>query len=148
MSNRARLGLTAGAVLVAVVAFLALKPDEGSEKADDPSSTPIQRDDSPTATARSAPPPPPEEIVLRGGAPQGGVARIEASKGDLVRIVVSSDAGDEIHLHGYDVRRRVAPGRPARFRLGADIEGDFEIESHTAEDAGREPLIGRLVVEP
>ena len=145
MSNRGRLGLTATAVLVAVIAFLALKPDEGSEKADDPA---VRQDGSPTATARFAPPPPPAEILLRDGAPEGGVVRIEASKGELVRIVVSSDARDEIHLHGYDISRRVAPGRPARFRFRAGIEGDFEVESHSAEDAGRDPLIGRLVIGP
>ena len=65
-----------------------------------------------------------------------------------MRLVVSSDGSDEIHLHGYDITRNAAPGKPARFRFKADIEGVFEIESHTAEDAGREPLIARLVVEP
>lgn len=142
MSNRSRLGLIAIAVIVAVVAFLALKPDEGSEEADDPATT--EQGDGPTE--RSAPPP--ERIVLRAGRPEGGVARIEASKGATVRFVVVSDAADEIHLHGYDISRDAAAGRPARFRFKADVEGVFEIESHAAEDAGREPLIGRLAVEP
>jgi hypothetical protein len=29
-----------------------------------------------------------------------------------------------------------------------DLEGSFEMESHVAEDAGREPLVARLNVEP
>jgi len=62
--------------------------------------------------------------------------------------VVISDAPDDIHLHGYDIEKETAPGKPARFRIEADLEGVFEIESHVAEDAGREPLIARLVVEP
>ena len=65
-----------------------------------------------------------------------------------MRFVVISDAADDIHLHGYDIEKKVAPGQPARFRVKADLEGVFEIESHIAEDAGREPLIARLVVEP
>ena len=65
-----------------------------------------------------------------------------------MRLLVSSDGNDEIHLHGYDITRNAAPGKPARFRFKADVEGVFEIESHTAEDAGLEPLVGRLVVEP
>ena len=52
---------------------------------------------------------------------------------------------------GLDVRGRIAvvfPGAPARFNFTADAEGVFELESHTAEDAGLEPLVARLVVNP
>ena len=38
--------------------------------------------------------------------------------------------------------------KPARFSFKADLEGVFEIESHAAEDAGQEPLIANLVVNP
>ena len=62
--------------------------------------------------------------------------------------MVSADAPDDIHLHGYDIEKQVAPGQPARFRFRADVEGIFEIESHVAEDAGKDPLIGKLTVEP
>ena len=79
---------------------------------------------------------------------KGRIQHIEADTGDIVRFVVISDAADDIHLHGYDVEKEAAPGAPARFRLKADLEGVFEIESHVAQDSGREPLIARLVVEP
>jgi hypothetical protein len=78
----------------------------------------------------------------------GGVKRIEAAKGDTVRFVVTADAADEIHLHGYDLYRDVAPGKPARFVVKADIEGVFDIESHEAEHSGKDALIAKLVVEP
>ena len=143
MSNTVRLGLSAAAAVLAVIAFLVLKPEESSKKADDPSTS--MGDDGSRPPARRSPA---ERIVLRGGAPRGGVARIEASRGDMVRLVVSSDTRDQIHLHGYDLERRLAPGAPARFRFTARLEGEFEIESHEAEDAGRDALIGRLVVEP
>jgi heme/copper-type cytochrome/quinol oxidase subunit 2 len=87
-------------------------------------------------------------LQMRGGAVVGGARDIEVEAGDTVRIVVASDAADEIHLHGYDITRNAAPGQPARFRFKAEAEGAFEIESHVAEDAGRDPLIARLVVEP
>jgi hypothetical protein len=61
---------------------------------------------------------------------------------------VSADAEDDIHLHGYDIEKTVQPGKPATFKFTADIEGIFEIESHVAEAAGREPLVGKLTVEP
>jgi len=154
MSNRSRLGLIALAIAVAVVAFVVLSPGDTDENADDPANeaaqtTPAQTtEEQPTATAPSAPPPAADEIVLKGGKPEGGVQRIEVKKGDTVRLLVSSDETDEIHLHGYDIERIAAPGKPARFRFEADVEGVFEIESHTAEDAGLEPLVARLVVEP
>jgi hypothetical protein len=152
MSTKGRIGLLALAAVIAVVAFVLARPDEGSEQADDPGAGMAQtgpaQEDRPTATAESAPPPPPTEIVLKGGRVDGGVQKVEAKAGATVRFVVTSDAADDIHLHGYDIEKQVAPGKPARFRLKADLEGVFEIESHVAEDAGRDPLIARLVVEP
>lgn len=147
MSNFARVVLIAGAVAVVVAAFAIARPGDDDDSSTTSSST------TPTATAPSAPEPPPDgpsatRIELRDGAPVGGVQSIEAVKGDRVRIVVTSDAPDEIHLHGYDIEREAAPGSPARFSFVADIEGIFEIESHEAEHEGSEPLIGRLTVEP
>jgi FtsP/CotA-like multicopper oxidase with cupredoxin domain len=87
-------------------------------------------------------------LRLRGGQVVGGAKTIEAERGDTVRLVVRSDAPDELHLHGYDIEREAAPGRPARFRFTADAEGEFVLESHTAEHAGHEPVIARLLVGP
>ncbi|MGH2781043.1 MAG: hypothetical protein ACRDLA_06450, partial [Thermoleophilaceae bacterium] len=99
-----------------------------------------------------APPPEPEpqvtRIRLQDGAVAGGAKDIEVEPGETVRIVVTADAPDEIHLHGYDITKDAAPGRPARFRFEAKLEGAFEMESHAAEDAGRDPLVARLVVSP
>ncbi len=157
MSNRGRAGLIVLAVTVVVVAFIALRPTDSSDKADDPAGraadttttkSGAEAGKQPTATAESAPPPP-QEITLRDGAPQGGIKRIVVTKGDDVRLQVrTNEASDQIHLHGYDIEKVTKSGAPANFRFKADIEGVFEIESHTAEDAGKEPLIARLVVEP
>ena len=102
------------------------------------------------AEADPAPPPKPEVVRIRiaGGAPVGGIRRVTTTKGETVRMVVTADAPDEIHLHGYDITRNAGPGQPARFRFKADIEGIYEIESHVAEDAGKDPLVARLVVQP
>ena len=154
MSNRSRLGLVALAVAVAVVAFVVLSPGDTDEDADDPGDRAAQTTQTteeqaaPIATAPSAPPAAADEIVVKGGKPEGGVQRIVVTKGDTVRLLVSSDGSDDFHLHGYDIEREASPAKPASFRFKANVEGVFEIESHTAEDAGLEPLIGRLVVEP
>jgi len=128
MSRNQRIGLIVGAVVVALLALKLLSSgdDDGGGS-------------SATETTR---------IEIRGAEVAGGLADIKVTKGDRVRIVVASDADDELHLHGYDIEKEAGPGKPARFELTADVEGIFEIESHTAEDAGKDPLIATLTVEP
>jgi FtsP/CotA-like multicopper oxidase with cupredoxin domain len=157
MSRNQRVALVVAAVVVAVVAFVLAQPgddDDGSEERaaqTAPADTRTETDGREARTEtqpRERPRPEIARIRLRGGTAVGGPKRVRATTGDTVRIVVNADAPDEIHLHGYDLYENAAPGRPARFVFRADIEGVFEIESHVAEDAGRDPLIGRLVVEP
>ncbi len=70
--------------------------------------------------------------------------KITVTKGDRVRIEVASpDTSDEIHLHGYDLKRDLKAGGRVRFSFGADAEGIFEIELE-----GTGTQIGKLVVEP
>lgn len=151
MSKAGRWGLIALAVVVVVAAFLIARPGDDSDSGNQAASTATET--SPTATAPSAPKPPPDGptatvIELKDHEPVGGVVDVDATKGDPVRIVVRSDVADEIHIHGYDISRDAAPGKPARFQFDATIEGVFEIESHEAEHAGKDALIARLVVEP
>ncbi len=156
MSTKQRIVLIALSVVVALVAIALLGPDESSERVDEPgvsagqtgAAAPSRREPQPTSPEADSAPPPPTRIVLAGGEPEGGVQEIKVTAGEVVRLVVSSDSPDDIHLHGYDIERDAGPGAPARFRFEADIEGAFEIESHVAEDAGLEPLIANLVVEP
>jgi FtsP/CotA-like multicopper oxidase with cupredoxin domain len=152
MSRNQRLGLVAAVVAIAVVAFVIAKP--GGDDANEPASTPANTSEPKTTGTQTgeAPAPKPKpavtRIAIRGGEVQGGVRTITAKKGDTVRIVVTSDAPDELHLHGFDIEKEAAPGKPARFVVKANIEGVFELESHTAEHAGREPAVARLRVEP
>ena len=121
-------------------------------RADDAHADADRDGDRTEAETEAEPAPPPEPAVTRirikGGQVVGGAKRIEASTGDTVRIVVASDAPDELHLHGYDITVNSAPGQPARFQFKANLEGVFELESHVAEDAGRNPLVAQLVVQP
>ena len=87
-------------------------------------------------------------LQLKDAAPVGGVQNFTATKDDVVRIVVSADAPDQVHLHGYDIEKEATPAKPAVIRFKANIEGSFELESHTAEHEGKEPLIAHLHVEP
>lgn len=73
----------------------------------------------------------------------GGIKRLRVNMGERVVIGVTADVSDEVHLHGYDLSRAVAPGRPARLALRAAIAGGFEIE---LEERGLQ--IGELEVRP
>jgi hypothetical protein len=157
MTRSQRIALVVAGVAVAVIAFVALQPgddeDSSESAAPAPAQTETQAGATETATEAEEPPPPPPEpeitrVRLRGGSVVGGAKDVEVERGDTVRIVVAADGPDEIHLHGYDITRNAGPGQPARFRFKANLEGVFEIESHVAEDAGRDPLVARLVVEP
>jgi hypothetical protein len=160
MSSAMKVLLAAGAVVVLVVAFVLLQPDDDDDDAptpaaqtatpaEPPASTgaqPAADEPTPTATA-TAPTAPPQpaatRIRVRGGAPVGGVKTIEAEKGDRIRFIVSSDQSDEVHVHGYDLERPVAPDAPARFSFTADADGIFEVELH---DSGAQ--IATLEVQP
>jgi hypothetical protein len=124
MSRNGRIALIGGAVVVAVVAFIVLR--SGSNDSGTPSGSTSKSKT--TGTARTAPPPV-QRIQISHGKPVGGVHKITVSKGDTLRLTVSSpDTSQEIHVHGYDLKRDMAPGRPASFRFKTTIEGAFEIE--------------------
>ena len=153
MSARSRIVSGAVAAVLAVAAIVLALPEQSSDQADDPSTraaetTPSSETAGPTATAESAPPPPPPEVVVRGYEARGGIRKIEVKKGETIEFTVVSDVADEFHLHGYDLTEDAAPGKPARFRVKADLEGIFEVESHVAGDLGKEGLVARVVVEP
>jgi hypothetical protein len=144
MSRNQRIGLVVAALAVAVVAFVVAQPggDDGG------SQTTKNNRGAASQDVQTATEPPVTRIGVKGGVVVGDPKTIRVAKNDIVRIVVSSDAPDEIHLHGYDIEKEAAPGKPARFRFKADAEGAFVLESHAAEDAGKEPLLAHLLVGP
>ena len=160
MSRNQRIGLVVAALAVAVIAFVIVSPgsdeESGGEQAAQTTTTETQTETETEAESvpetETQPEPPPEPSVTRiqiqGGQVVGGPKEIKTAKGDPVQIVVTADTADEIHLHGYDITKNAAPGAPARFSFKANLEGVFEMESHTAEDAGQNPLVANLVVNP
>lgn len=152
MSKAARWSLVGLALVVAIAAFVIAQPgeDDGGEQGNAGETTAAET--APTATAPSAPKPPPDgpdaTVVTLRDYGVSEVKDIKVKKGDPVRMVFRSNVPDEVHVHGYDISRAAAPGKPARFAFPATIEGIFEIESHEAEHAGKDALIARLVVEP
>lgn len=83
-----------------------------------------------TPTAPSAPKPTTVTIVVRQGRPQGGIQRPTVKQGEKVVLVIRSDAGELVHLHGYDLEKDVTPGTPLRIPFTASLPGRFELELH------------------
>jgi hypothetical protein len=96
-----------------------------------------------TPTATQPARPAVRTIRVVNGQPQGGARTLSYKKGDEVRLKVRSDVADEIHVHGYDLRKDVPAGGTVEFRFKATIEGRFEIELENAHT-----LIATLEVTP
>ncbi|MDX6743286.1 hypothetical protein [Actinocorallia sp. A-T 12471] len=61
-------------------------------------------------------------------APRPAVRKVD--KGTKVRITVTSDKDDELHVHGYDKALELKAGQPGVVEFAADVSGRFEVETH------------------
>jgi hypothetical protein len=150
--RRQRPLLVAAAALAAIVAlFVVLRPDGDNEEtgtAETTSSTQVTTSatasTAPTTTAKPAVPARTRvTIAVRGGRVTGGIRRVTLPRGALVELYVTADVADEVHLHGYDISRDVAPGAPARLRFKATTSGRFEVELEQ-----RQLQIAEITVRP
>jgi heme/copper-type cytochrome/quinol oxidase subunit 2 len=138
MTTRARMALLVAGIVIAVVAFIVLKP--GDTKKDNAASTQTTT----VAGGSSKPAPPPvTQVNVKGGKPVGGIKKFVVNKGDQVRFVVNSDVTDEIHVHGYNFHKSVKAGGKVSFSFPAKIDGVFVIE---LEHRGQQ--IAELTVNP
>jgi heme/copper-type cytochrome/quinol oxidase subunit 2 len=142
MSQAQRLLLLAGAVVVIVVGFVLLSPggnDDNDQNAATTATAPSR-----TTTVTASPRPVLATIDVQGGKPVGGVKTITAKKGERMLIyVTSSDTSDEVHLHGYDIKRNLRAGGRVTFSFTANAEGIFEMELESTATQ-----IAKLVVRP
>jgi hypothetical protein len=144
-----RVLIIVAAVAVAAVLFVVLRPDDDD---DEPAATTTTMQTNPTTDREptvppprppSPPPPARVRITVRDGRPVGGIRRVTVGRGRRVILIVSSDVSDHVHLHGYNVFRDVAPGRPARLAFRATIVGTVEVE---LED--RHVPLARITTQP
>lgn len=82
-------------------------------------------------------------IRVVGGVPQGGIQRPTIDEGEKVVLVVRTDTGKGVHLHGYNIERDVVPGTPTRIPFTATIPGRFELELHPTDT-----LLAEIEVRP
>ena len=68
------------------------------------------------------------EATISGGAVQTDSERVDVELGKTLRLVIVSDANDELHVHGYELKRPVTAGEELTLEFVADIPGVFEVE--------------------
>ena len=56
--------------------------------------------------------------------------RVAVKLGSRLRLTVTADVTDEIHVHVYDLKKAVAPGAPTSIEFVADKPGQMEVELH------------------
>lgn len=74
---------------------------------------------------------------------------VRATQGEKLALRWTSDRAALLHLHGYDIERRVTPERPAVMTLEAFATGRFPITRHDQSGGdGEEPTLVYLDVHP
>ena len=77
------------------------------------------------------------EVAFAGGQVTGGSRREQVKIGERVGIRALSDVAEELHVHTYDQRVALQPGRPGEVVFTASIPGRHEVEF---EKSGKQAL--------
>ena len=137
MPRGQRLALLALAAVVAIVAVVLIRPGSGGKQTQTQptgSSSQAPRRSTGQAEPRPAPAEPRYTAIrIQNGKPVGGAKEITVKSGSTVRLAITSNTAEEVHVHGYDRLLEVTPGKPARVSFPAKLEGVFDIESHRTE---------------
>ena len=72
------------------------------------------------------------QIAVTGTKVQTAERRVKVPLDGKVRLQVTADRADEVHLHGYDRKVDIEPGKPAVLEFTADVPGVFEVELEEA----------------
>ncbi len=92
-------------------------------------------------TAEPAAQPPPAgsgtlvELKVQQGRLVSGPEIIKLTEGDKLTLRVTSDTGDEMHLHGYNLHLDLTAGQTGELSFTANRSGRFEYELHHAHTA-------------
>lgn len=130
----ARIAFTSIAVLVLAALWYAFRPQAA-----------VVRPPAPAAPVAAAALPASKafDFVVRDGKRVSGPAALQVRQGDQVTLRIESNANDELHVHGYDLKLRLKAGEAATLEFAAARSGRFELELHR-----RHTELGALEVYP
>ena len=69
-------------------------------------------------------------ITVRGNQVTPAPSRVTITRGQSLRVLVTSDRNDTVHAHGFDVEEPLVAGRPTTLLLTGGAPGQYEIETH------------------
>ena len=95
----------------------------------------------PPSTASASPSVQVIEVHIVDGEVHTDADRVEVTSGAAIRLIVTSDADDELHVHGADATAALVAGVPTTVEFTISEPGVFEVETH---DSGL--LLVQLIV--
>ena len=139
LTSRTRRTSAAALCLLATLSLSACGGDDQEEPSGAPSPTvsvtpdPAETAEEPSAAAS----PTPDDaqavsVTVAGGEVTGDTGPVVVPVGTTVRLSVTSDAADEVHVHGFELTSAVSPGQATQLELVADRAGEVEVELHDA----------------
>jgi hypothetical protein len=72
-------------------------------------------------------------VAVRDGTVKPAPHRVDVPLGSQIRLQVTSDVDDEVHVHGLDVEEPLDAGRTTTIELTADQPGLYEVETHESD---------------
>jgi hypothetical protein len=138
------------AILILAVVLLSGSGDDSNDEKPASQATPTATatataGETSTPGATETPTPTPRPQARPAGPLLTGekVVKIEVNKGDTVRFRARSPQDDEVHVHGYDLKKDLPANQTVSMSFKATIDGIFEIEF---EEQGKQ--IASLRVNP
>ena len=140
-----KIAVMLAAVAASVIALAGCGGDDGTDAVTTTETVPTAPTTQTQTTTPTTPAAQAKVITIRvvGGVPQGGIQRPTIDQGDKVVLVVRTDSGEAVHLHGYNIEKEIVPGTPVRLPFTANIAGRFEVELHPTDT-----LLAVLEVKP
>lgn len=87
------------------------------------------------------------DLAIRSGTLPEEQRVIRVQQGDEVTLRWTTDRALTVHLHGYDIEKKLTPNASTTIRFSAKATGRFPIEVHGA-GHGQETILGYLEVYP
>jgi heme/copper-type cytochrome/quinol oxidase subunit 2 len=73
------------------------------------------------------------KVAVKDGKVTPATHRVKVNQGDTVRLEVTTDTADEVHVHGINIEKETVAGKPTRITFKADEPGVYEVETHETE---------------
>jgi len=89
-------------------------------------------------------------LRIENGHPPENMRLIRVTKNDTVKLQWTTDRPMTVHLHGYDIEKRVVPGAVTEMTFTARATGRFQLHLHgsAAETYGHEDALATIEVYP